>query len=300
MLGESDDLYNLRSRYYVGDYDGALREARSLSHLDAELAQQRDCLTLRCLLAQGQYSEVLERVEEEDPVVNQLLKIHAEYKLGSPIDRAALKEHCGTPFGANLNTIARVVACTIFMDLKDYAKAFEVTSSPESSSNLEILVSKVQLLLALQRLDLAMKELEKMKDIDDEHPLAVLATVWCLLRNGRESEEAEFSLDNLTSKFEITPLLFNLKSVAQMQSGGYSQAYELIKECQDSLQKMKHFDKDQLRISLTNEITCLLHMGKLQEADQQLSILKEHFPDCDFVRQNEDYSNKFDKFASGY
>jgi len=296
MLGDADDLYNLRSRFYVGDHGGALREARSLNHLTGELRQQRDCLALRCLFAQGNYSEIIDRVDEDDPVVNQLLKIHANTKLGNKLDSDALKEHCDS----NLSTLARVVACSVFLDLRNNRKAFEMLANASSTSNLELLISKVQLLLALNRPELASKELDNMKEIDDEHPLSVLAHVWCLLRNGRESEEAEYLLDGLTSKFETTPLLANLKIVAQMQSGNYSEAYDQIKECQQMLQEADNVDKEQLRITITNEITCLLHMGRVADVEDRMGVLVKNFPDSDFVRQHEELSKKFDKFSRNY
>lgn len=296
MIGDADDLYNLRSRFYVGDYSGALREARSLGHLDAELAQQRDCLSLRCMFAQGNYSEIVERIDEDDPVVNQILKIHAASKLGKKLDTEALKEHCDS----NLNTIARVVACSVFMDSNNHRKAFDMLSNSPSGSNLEILISKVQLLLSLDRPELAMKELDKMKEIDDEHPLSVLAHVWCLLRKGTESEEADYLLDGLTSKFDTTPLLANLKIVAQMQSGNYSEAYSQIKECQESLKEQQNIDKEQFRITITNEITCLLHMGQLEKVNECFEQLVKDFPESAFVKEHKSMSQKFDKFASSY
>jgi len=192
------------------------------------------------------------------------------------------------------------VACSVFLDHQNHRKAFEMLANASSTSNLELLISKVQLLLALNRPKLASKELDKMKEIDEEHPLSLLANVWCLLRNGKESDEAEDSLDGLISKFDTTPLLANLKIVAQMQSGNYEEAYNQIKECQQMLQEADSMDKEQLRISITNEITCLLHMGKVEEVANRMGVLVKNFPNSEFVKEHERLSSKFDKFSRNY
>merc|ERR1712156_902950 len=146
-------------------------------------------------------------------------------------------------------------------------------------------------MLALNRSDLVKKELEKMTDFDEDHPLSMLAAIWATMRVGTGSEDQDvYTLCcDLTDRFRNTPLLLNLKAVAQMQAGTYTEALQEIKECQEQIN-----EGEQLRISLTNEITILLHLGRLKESEEVFGKLKSKFPECAFVKKFEEMSTRFD------
>lgn len=277
----------MRARYYVGDYDGALQEAEQLM-VSGALGQQKDCLVLRCLLAQGKYKKVISMVSGDSDTASQLVKMQAMQALGKKIPLSNLKEMLEVK---GLNDSARTVGAMLYMSLGDYNKAFPLVA--KKTNSLEVLLTKIQIHLSLNQQKWAEKVVDSMREIEDEHPLQVLGQIWILLRNGTQTEDAFQYLEDLTSKLDATPMLLNLRAISQMQLGNYEEAYQEIKECQDMLETSDH-DGTQLRISLTNKITCLLHLGRGSEVSGVMQQLQKQFPKCAYLRDYTKLSQEFE------
>merc|ERR1719326_1966176 len=210
-------------------------------------------------------------------------------KLGKKISENNLKEMLDVK---GLNDSARTVGAMIYMALGDYNKAYPLVAGKTES--LEVLLTKIQIHLSLNQQKYAEKVVDSMREIEDEHPLQILGHIWILLRSGTQTEDAFQYLEDLTSKLDATPLLLNLKAVSQMQLGNYDEAYQEIQECQQMLETSDH-DGTQLRISLTNQITCLLHLGRGSEVPQVMQQLQKKFAKCDYLRDYNKLSQDFEK-----
>jgi len=291
-FAESDlEILDVRSRFYMGDYEGARKEAAQLS-ISGAIGQERDDFVLRCFLAEENYEEVLQAVDNDSPISSQLIKLHAALKVRGPKGISSkVEDLCSA--GISTESTA-VIACALYIALNDLRNAYKTLASIKGL-NLEASLSKVQILLTLNRYELARQELKKMQQEDEDHPLSILASIWCTLRNGKEGEEAYTFCGDLSAKYTNTPLLLNLKTVAQMQQGSYVEALEEITECHQMTSS-----GEQYRISLTNQISCLLHLGKLVDSQEVFNRLQKQFPDCEYLKTHADLSKKFDKFCANY
>lgn len=258
------------------------------------IGQERDDFVLRCLLAEEKYKEVLEAVDADSPLSSQLIKLHAALKLRGPSGIADKVENlCSEGYTTESTAI---IACSLYTALSDLRKAYQALASIKGQ-NLEASLSKIQILLTLNRGDLAKEELKKMQHYDEDHTLSLLATIWCHLRGGSAAEDAYTFCTDLSSKVGgiNTPLILNLKAVAQMQQGSYTEALEEITELHQLTDS-----GEQYRISLTNQISCLLHLGKLAESQDVFKRLQDGYPDCEYLKNYAEMSEKFDKFCANY
>jgi len=292
-FAESDqEIMDVRGRFYAGDYTGCRKEAAQLTSIKGAIGQEKDDFVLRSFLAEENYEEVLGSVDNDSPLSSQLIKLHAALKVRGP---KGIAEKAEDLCSAGISTESTaVIACALYTALNDLRNAYKVLATIKGL-NLEASLSKVQILLTLNRSELARAELKKMQQEDEDHPLSVLANIWCTLRSGANAEDAYTFCGDLSDKFGNTPLLLNLKTVAQMQQGSYSEALEEI----DELHQMTN-SGEQYRISLTNQISCLLHLGRLAESQEVFNRLQNQFPDCDYLKTYGDLSKKFDKFCANY
>jgi len=293
FAASDEEILEVRSRFYVGDYAGSRKEAKSLKSLKGAIGQERDDFVLRCLLAEEKYKEVLEAVDGDSPLSSQLIKLHAALKLRGPSGIADKVENlCSEGYTTESTAI---IACALYSALNDLRKAYQALASIKGL-NLEASLAKIQILLTLNRSDLARTELKKMQQYDEDHALSLLATIWCTLRGGAEAEDAYTFCGDLSDKAGgNTPFILNLKAVAQMQQGSYTEALEEITE----LHQMTD-SGEQYRISLTNQISCLLHLGKLAESQDVFKRLQDGYPDCEYLKTYGEMSKKFDKFCANY
>ena len=82
------------------------------------------------------------------------------------------------------------------------------------SKDLECLALGVQIYLAMNRPDLAEKELKTMQSIDDDHSCTQLATAWLFVAAGGEKyQDACIIFQELAEKFSPSAFLLNSQAV---------------------------------------------------------------------------------------
>ena len=60
-MAEPDELYTLRAQFWLGHYQMALDEAKSIQRrpMSPALKEEREEFTMRCYLAMGDYGKVI-------------------------------------------------------------------------------------------------------------------------------------------------------------------------------------------------------------------------------------------------
>ncbi len=98
-----------------------------------------------------------------------------------------------------------------------------------SNKSLDMAAVHVQVLLRMNRLDLAMRELAVMQSMSDDATLTILAGAWCnVFRGGEYVDEAFRTFEDLRERFGQTPVILNGLAACHMAREEFVRAEELL------------------------------------------------------------------------
>ena len=150
----------------------------------------------------------------------------------------------------------------------------------------------VQCYLAVNRVDLAQKLVERMASKDDDATLTQLATAWVNLAVGGEKiQDAFFIFQELGEKYSETVMLLNGKAICLMQQHKFDEAEKVLMA---SLQRQPSHAE-----TLMNLVVCNEHQGKAPDAiarnrSQLVSVAGEH----EWTRKYNAAVANFDRLAA--
>ncbi|ERL86509.1 coatomer subunit epsilon [Dendroctonus ponderosae] len=289
---EIDELFEVKNFFYTGNYQQCINEAAKIRKPSTpEIATLRDIFTYRSYIAQNKFLVVLDEIQIASAPEIYPLKMLAEY-LHSKSNRTAVLEQ----IAVKVDTVAGnetlvLVAATIYIQEGNLDAAYRYLHSSES---LEALAFMVHILLALDRVDLALKKLKEMQEKDDDATLTQLAQAWIhTALGGDKLQDAYYIYQELVDKFGATPLLLNGQAVTFIGQGKYEEADAALQEALDK-------DSNNAEI-LINMIALQKHLDKGPEmSNRYLSQLRDAHPEHPFIRDLKQKETDFEKICQQY
>ncbi|XP_030760902.1 coatomer subunit epsilon-like [Sitophilus oryzae] len=289
---EIDELFDVKVHFYIGNYQQCINEAAKIRKPSSpEIAIQRDIFTYRSYIAQNKFLVVLDEINPNSPSEIQPLKILAEYLHGKS-NKSTLLDQLNQKIDTTAhNETLVIVAGTIFINEGNFDGAYRYLHASES---LECMALIIEILLKLDRIDLALKKLKEMQEKDDDAILTQLAQAWVHSSMGGEKlQDAYYIYQELVDKYGSTPLLLNGQAVTFLGQGKYEEAEAALQEAltKDS----KNAD------TLINLITLQRHLEKGPEfANRYLSQLKDAHPEHAFIKDLKQKESDFARICQQY
>ena len=183
------------------------------------------------------------------------------------------------------NATVQLMAATVYAAEGNLVEALRCCSTVQS---LELLALSSQILIGMDRPELAEKHVKVMSDIDDDATLTQIATAWVnLAQGGAKVQEASYIFQELGEKFSVTVPLMNGSAACLMRMGRYDDAE---RELLEALAKdSKHPE------TLANLFVCALHNGKPSSRYMnQLKMVSANHP---IVMKSAELEKLFDEAA---
>jgi coatomer protein complex subunit epsilon len=190
------------------------------------------------------------------------------------------------------NTIASLqltMATLLALDGPQGADLKAAVKCIHTAQTMEHQVMLVQLYLRMDRVDIAQKQVMKMKQIDEDCTLTTMAQAWVnLASQPQKAQEAAYIYEELSDKYGASCMLLNGQAAAKMHLGAYDEAETLLT---DALNKNPG-DND----TLANLIVVGQHISRDEEITQRyLTQLKKQAPNHQLVTALAIFEGAFDR-----
>ncbi|CAG4955680.1 unnamed protein product [Parnassius apollo] len=288
-----DELFDVKNAFYIGNYQQAINEAQSINPTSPLVSLQRDALLYRSYIAQGNYRIVLQELRNADPML-QPLKTLVEY-LSPGANKPAIVADVDARVakGTELtNDIFLLVAATVYYHEDNYEAALKILHGAES---LELRAFTLQCLLAMNRPDLARKQLKLLQDIEDDSTLTQLAQAWLNLSQGGPGvQDAHYSVMELSERLgSLGAGPAALGAAAAASRGMWEEAEQMVTEAQARAPQ-------QPELLLALAVTAA-HSGKPPEiSSRYLAQLLDTHPEHPFTKEYNAKTNEFKRLAAQY
>jgi len=291
--GETDELFEVRTALYTGNYQQCINEAQKLK-VGPEIQTDRDVLMYRAYIAQRKYGVVLDEVNSSSSSELQAVRRLADFISSDASKREKILLELDSKMSGNVtvsDSCFLLMSASIYVHDSNFDAALRTL---HQSDSLECIALMVQTLLKLDRVDLAKKELKRMQDSDEDSILTQLAQAWFNLAMGGEKfQDAYYIFQELADKFTATTLLLNGQAACHMAQGRYDDAESVLQEAMDKDSNCAE--------TLVNMIVLTQHLGKAPEvSNRYMSQLKDTHRGHPFIRDLLSKENEFDRLAKNY
>jgi len=291
---DTDNLFELRTLFQIGNYQGAINAGQSLNLKTDREKIERDALVYRSYVAQGNYQIVLSEISSSNPSPDlQAVRLLASY-FSDPSSKsavlAAIKQWMSESVTAGNNTV-QIISALIYSHEQVFDEALRVL---HQNSTLEGHALTVQTLIHIDRLDLAEKELAVMKSIDEDATISQLTQAWLnIALGGEKPQEAYYIFKEMEMKYTPTPLLLNGRAVACINLKKWEEAERLLLDSSEKNPK----DPD----TIANLIACYIHTKKPQEViNRYITQLRANSPNHPWTLQLKSVEESFERNLSRY
>jgi coatomer protein complex subunit epsilon len=262
MAEEFDELHIIKNNFYAGNYPLVINDTTNPSTPQGRLEKQ--CLIFRSLIALRQYQKIIEEVNDNHPEEFCAIKLLAQYLFAKETNNSGNIENVLNTINnvlsnSNTNPIVILMFAIIYNYEEMVNEALQILENVKAK-NLECTAFYIQLLIKINRTDLAQKEVSQMKSWADDAALAQLAETWLNLALGgdRKYQESFYIFEELSQSINsVTPKLLTGKAICKMHASNFAEAEKLLLE---SLNQNSN-DPD----TLVNLIICSRAQGKPEE-----------------------------------
>mmetsp|Transcript_21302 Transcript_21302/g.27510 ORF Transcript_21302/g.27510 Transcript_21302/m.27510 type:complete len:294 (+) Transcript_21302:92-973(+) len=269
-MTEPDDLYTLRAQFWLGHYQMAIEEAKSIARrpMPPNLKAEREEFLSRSLIASGQQEKATAMTDT--PALQALaLKAQFELAVGSEEAQTLLVDQLKSLAMSNPIPSIQLTTAQVLLAAGQTKEALQQVYLGATMDHISMIL---QIYLKLDRLDLAKQQYNMLRQADEDAILTQLAQVYTSLASGSTgAADALHALNSLTEQYGASPLLLNLTAVGLMSQGDFAGAQSKLEECLRDFSEVVMIPD-----TLINLITCTVQQNK--SADELVSQMKDQFP----------------------
>lgn len=295
MSKESNELFDLKTAFFLGNFNQAINEAQKLKVSDPVLQSEKDVYMYRSYIGQKKYQVVLDDIKPNTATDElKYIRILAEF-LSNDSKRDQIVQDLDSQMGSlNVtNPLVLLIIANIYVNAENYETALKVLYNVDSATSLECSALAVEVYLKLDRIDLARKEIKRMVEIDEDAIITQLAVAWVSMSSGEKLQDAYFTFQEQSDKHSGTTSLLNSQALCQINQGKYDEAQSLLQEA---------LDRDSNNPdAMVNMIVLNQHLGKpIEVSNRLISQLKDSHKSHPFVRDLLNKENEFMRIAQNY
>jgi len=289
-----DELFDLKTSFYLGSYQQAITEAQKLKCSNSQLQIEKDVFMYRAYIAQKKYGVVLDDIKSSAPEELKYVRLMAEF-ISSDSKKDGIIQKLDAQLGSlNVtNPLVVLIIANIYVLADNYETALKLLHNIDSATSLECGALQVQIFLKLDRHDLAKRELKKLTEIDEDALVVQLATAWVYMATGEKLQDAFFTFQENADKNVNTSLLLNSQALCKINQGNYDEALSILQEA---------LDKDSNNPdAMVNMVVLCQHLGKpIEISNRYISQLKDLHKEHPFVKDLIQKENEFSRVAHNY
>jgi len=269
-MTEPDELYTLRAQYWMGHYSLCLEEAKTIARrpMSPALKEEREEFIQRAQLGLGQ------QIAGGDTPALQALALKSKYEEAVDEEtKNSIIDEMKTLAAGDTSPSVQLYASQLYLS---HGSTKDALSCVHLSTTMEHSTMALQIYLKLDRLDLASKQLDSLRNVDEDSVLTSLAAVRIALAGGSSTApDAAHHLNSLSEQYGPSPMLLNLSACANCMTGDYVEAEAKLLECKKEFSAFPNPD------TLVNLIVCSQYLNK--PSDEYIAELKEAVPNHPFL-----------------
>lgn len=226
----ADELFELKNYFYLGNLSTAVTEGETVQVDDQKAQIERDVIMKRIDLARCNYDSIIQSVNEQSPPALHIVKMMARLLKGdlSKSDVSDTLQAQTTDEVAAASPCFLLMCAIVYAHLGDYDNALRTA---HRVNGLDELAVKVQVLIQMDRADVAEKEVAAMHGIDEDNTLSQLATAWTHLANGGDHvQDALYIYQDLLERHGATDQILNGIAVCHLAMGKSDESERVLSE----------------------------------------------------------------------
>lgn len=226
----SDELFELRNYFFLGNLASAIQEGETVSVDDQSAQSERDVILKRIELAKGNYDKLIASIADDSAPALLLVKYLAQLQKDPSCSEevAAKVQEISSDEIATASPKCVLMCAIIYAHLGDFDGALRCATRVRSLEELSVMV---QVLLQMDRPDVAEKEVAAMQAIDEDATLTQLANAWVHLYNGGEGvQEAIYMYQDLLERHGATDQILNGMAVCHLAMGKPEESERVLTE----------------------------------------------------------------------